>query len=181
MYFIKKGCCVFFVFLILVFLFYLVNSSEIKEFQRWSGLLKDKYESIGFEQAVKKVRTWNDAESYLLGHLRFDSGQPSSNFETIHSTGKTVCFGAAIMAKALLSDNHDRYEVDLYVYKNKSGSWSHMIALVKDKETGRYGSLGINACDCLTPGYLKEEEVFNKIKFVFFWKDYKMPEKISSL
>lgn len=176
----KLGLLGYFI-IALVCLQYLVKAREIKEVLRTLNFLEDKYKSMPFEQVVRDVKNWQDAENYLLGHLRFNNEQSSFSLEEIHFTHETVCFGGAKMAKKLLSDNDDQYEVGLYIFKNRNGRASHMFALIKDKVNSKYGSLGINACDCIFPKYKSKEEVFSKINGVFFWKGYKNPEKMEIL
>ena len=154
-----------------VSLYYIVNARVFREIQRDVGLIEDKYKGMSFEQAVKKVNTWEDCEEYVMSHLRFDASQPTYDPEKAHNTGKAVCFGAANLSKELLSDNKDGYECRLYAFERKDGKVWHVINVVKDKRTGKYGSLGIHSADCIFPGYTSKEKLLNRIQRSYFWEE----------
>lgn len=175
----KKAYYGFSFLLAFLSLYYLVNIRALREFQRCYGFLEDKYISMSLEQSIEEVSTWGDAEYYLMSHLRFDKNQCSLNAKVSYETGRSLCFGSSMIAKELLSDNKNQYEVELYVFENRPNVWSHMIAVVKDRKTQTYGSLGINASDCIAPKYKSKEKIFKKIKKTFFWKAYKNPEKVN--
>lgn len=144
---------------------------EIKEIERKLGFIEDKYSNMTLEQAIKNVKTWQDGEDYMLGHLKFNTDELTFDTRRIHETGKTICFGAAETAMELLKDNKDKYEIESYLFRKSEREYSHMIAVIKDKTTGKYGSLGINACDCISPRYDTKAQVFKSIQRSFFWKD----------
>lgn len=133
---------------------------------RYSGMIKDKYAGLTLEQTAEKVKTWEDCENYLMAHLRFSKDDFSEVPEYIHEIGRAQCFGAAKTAKKLLEDNLDTYDCfSAIFYKNDEEK--HCVAIVKDKKTKKYGSLGINAADCIRPEYKSLDTLIRRLNFAY--------------
>ena len=148
--------------------------------QRGFGFFPDKFDKKTSEQVIKDVSSWKDAKNYILTHLTYCSDNKNygcdfeAPFRTIHKQRKDDCDGGATAASALLSDN-SKYEIKKMTLYTKS-NWvasliltNHVVALVYDKETKKYGSLGINPCDNIKPKYDSQEKVFKKLNQSFFW------------
>ena len=135
---------------------------------RYLNMLEDKYEGESLEQVASEIKTWENARDYIIRHLRFEDKIHESN-ENVHKTGKAYCFETMQIAEYLLADNN-KYECSRAVFARKGADLTHAVALVKDKETGLYGSLGIHACDCIKPVFSSKEKVLKKIQKSFLWR-----------
>ncbi|MEK6958943.1 MAG: hypothetical protein AABW59_02750 [archaeon] len=131
------------------------------EAPRYLNMLKDPYRNMTLEASAEKIKDWSEARDYMIRHLRFSKGNNNMP-EDVHQTRKAVCYGAMFMAKKLLEDNPN-YKVTAVEFKSSKNKFFHSIALVKDQRTGKYGSLGINAFDCIKPTYNTPQEVYSKV------------------
>lgn len=159
-----------------------------KEFPRYLGLFKDPYKQVSLEEAINQVKTWGEAEDYMMKHLKYVSDSKNyrisdheAPFKDIHEKGKDDCDGGAVVGAALLSDNIDRYETFSMTLNGRDLGFvgtllepiglnsSHVICVVYDKETKKFGSLGINAVDCQKPDMDSIDDVFKKVNKRFLW------------
>lgn len=143
-------------------LYFLGVSKTYIEAPRYLGLFEDSYKNKTLEQISSEAKTWENAEDYIVRHLRFEA-KVHNSAEEAHKCGKAYCLEAAKIAEELLAGNNN-YECSTVVFARKGKKFSHAIELVKDKETGMYGSLGIHASDCINPAYASKEEVCKKIQ-----------------
>jgi len=176
----------------------LVQGNVIRDIERDFGMIPDPYKNMSLERVVKQVTTWEEAEQYIMAHLRykydkdnFGQNHIEASFEEIHKRKVDDCDGGAVAAAALLSDN-PRYEVYRMrlVMKDSidhiddfieslgmtSPFANHAVSIVYDKDTMKFGALGINAADCIKPEFDSIGEVFNKINTAFLYNfgDYEL-------
>jgi hypothetical protein len=141
-------------------------------------LMPDPYKDMTPEQAIESVSTFEQAKNYNLRHLAYwEVNKPGANFEQVHKKRFGVCRDGTTAARALLSDD-PKYRVNsMALYSRYSHSklntgvltyllGNHEVALVLDRETGKYGSLGINRADCIKPTLDSPEQVFDKLNFM---------------
>ena len=161
-----------------------LNSGAYGEATRY--MMRDSYRNVPAEQAIKTVNNWEGAEDYILRHLRYSSDRANygaedfdAPFDEINARGRDDCDGGATAGAALLSDNA-RYTLSRMHLSGRGGaigsflgtfglSEGHDVTLVYDKETGKYGSLGINAFDNIKPTYNTPEDIFKRLNMSFLW------------
>lgn len=101
-----------------------------------------------YKKVIKEVDSIDEAVAYCLNYLEYWSDKEQYgkecwvSFKRINKSGKDDCDGGAVAAGALLSDNGYSFTV-LCMDNEQVG---HAVFLYK--ENGKYGSIGINKCDC---------------------------------
>ena len=133
------------------------------ETPRYLGLMKDPYAEKTLQSSVASVSNWKDAREYMIRHLRFEKTRNNMP-ETVHETKKAICHGATLIARRLL-ENNPNYKVTAVHFGTEKGKFFHSIALVKDLKTGKYGSLGIHASDCIEPKYDSPKQVYSRVNW----------------
>lgn len=133
------------------------------ELARSRSWLEDPYKGKTFEQVTQDVKGWEGTRDYLIRHMRF--GATSDDPKRMHERGTAICFDAASLAKTLL-EKDPQYETEVVTFSKGNDIPSHAITLVKDKKTGKYGSLGVYASDCIRPSYKSPESIYRRIKIV---------------
>ena len=128
----------------------------------------DVYKNMSAEETIKSVDDWDKARDYVLNHLKYAEHKGRQSFEETHSQGKGVCRDAAQASLTLLGDNTNRYSTFFLMLNPKNTNESgHAVALVKDKQTGGLGSLGINQEDCIEPTCTNIPQVYSRINAAF--------------
>ncbi|MGV8161794.1 MAG: hypothetical protein ACP5N2_00500 [Candidatus Nanoarchaeia archaeon] len=150
------------------------------ELARFAGIMPNKYKDKTVEQLVKEVDTWKGAKKYILSHLSYKPDerldgqiQRYAPLVQTHALGDEDCDGGASAGAALLSDD-DKYACYAMTLISRDKMLgipvsldNHCISLVYDKETEKYGSLGINKVDCLPPKFDSPNGVFNAVNVAF--------------
>lgn len=166
-------------------IYYSTVTKQYIEILRDLGMYYDTYNGLSSEEVKSKIKNPNDVRDYLIRHLRQGCG-PFTSFEAINSKKSTNCEGAALVAKTLidgLNTNEQRYECRRIMLESENFRKPyHVVALVKDKKTRKFGALGINARDCTGIKYSCLEKaisavnknclgIFDNFKFIDDWHD----------
>lgn len=153
----------------------------IRQALDYTRIRKDSYKHKTSGEVKQEVDTWNEARDYLMGHFSYSSankGYPleySGKIKELHEAAKANCSAGADLSCMLLnrSPKYEARRVHLSLRKGipkiKPFLSDHAVALIYDKQTGKYGSLGINSVDCIPPTHEKPEEVLRKVNTSFLW------------
>jgi len=149
---IKAGIWTISSMLAIFSLYYLISTRQYRELQRRGGMVKERHPIMSLEESAKRIKTWEEAEDYLMRHFK-----PGP-----------FCDEASRLAINLLKDNNDYDCYRVILKRNKR--FGHSVCVVYDTETKKYGSLGINAGDCIKPKYDSMEKLINRINRNCFLK-----------
>lgn len=134
--------------------------------------LSDPYKGVSAEELVNRIQTWSETRDYIMRHItpmldidNYGKEEYTASFPEINLRGREDCEGSAFVANSLLSND---LNYGLYLMFMGGSSGGHAVALVQDKRTLKYGSLGINACDNIIPSYDYPNDVFNEISKSFY-------------
>ncbi len=178
----------------------IIQGNGLREAKRQLGMIDNPYKDMGLEEVVKKVTIWEEAEQYLMAHLKYKKDndnygplQIEASFEEIHKRRIDDCDGGATAAAALLSDN-PRYALfrmilnmrpslnqadDVIDYLGLPSPFrNHAVSIVHDKETMKFGALGIGALDCIKPEFDSINEVFKRLNAnnLYMFGSYKLTQ-----
>jgi len=137
---------------------------------------EDIYRSMSPEEAIKYVDSYGKAKDYVLNHIQYADHKGYQSFEETHRLRKGVCRDATQAVLSLLSDDTNRYDTFFMALNSQStNDVGHAVALINDRKLCKFGSLGINECDCIEPTCESIQAVYDKINQSFsnqFSRDY---------
>lgn len=132
------------IYLLLLFLTILwacVYDDPDEIFLRSDDYWKRPYSHLSYEEVIEKIKTPAEAAHYLEEQLSYLKIYSYRSFKYIHERGSGLCADYALAAAALLSDND--YPSLMLVVEVKGLSISHALYIYQDKQTKKWGTLGI--------------------------------------